>query len=222
MVNLGITERDLEILKFINFFGKSYVEVISKCFFPKAKTIQVCRNRLATLKNKYKLIKYTETGAIAPRSYISLSEGGRAYFENELGIPLTNTFFSLATLSHNINEQITCYALQRVGKEVIRTTVKNWSKNHHHTPDLAYYNKDKLVYVEIENTKKTRESYDTLFEKFIKDGVSNVIYVAKSEKWKNIYLEFLPKWDKLRVADIDSFFDNAIENGKIKADRQAN
>ncbi|MCT7466982.1 hypothetical protein N5T78_10350 [Aliarcobacter cryaerophilus] len=219
-VRSGITERDLEMLKFINFFGKSYLEVLAKCFFPTASSSQVCRNRLNVLKNKYKLIKFIETGALSPRSYVALSDMGKRFLEDELQIIPNNTYFSFATMQHNMYEQLVAFGLMKAGKEVQRTKVLEWSKGHHHTPDLIYYNGDKLVYVEIELTKKTRETYDNIFKKIIQDGVSNVIYIAKDEKWKKIFLEFLPSFDGLRVADFDSFFENCVEKNKVTGDKK--
>lgn len=216
----GLTERDLEILKFINLFGKSYMEVLSKCFFPNANSTQVCRNRLNVLKNKYKLLKYVETGAMSPRHYIALSEMGKRFLEDEEAETINNTYFSFATMQHNMYEQLVAFALTKAGKKVERTKVLDWSKTHHHTPDLIYYNDDKLVYVEIELSKKTREAYDTIFKKIVKDGVSNILYIAKNEKWKKIFLEFFPKWDGLRVAEIEEFFDNCVIHQKVKGDKQ--
>ena len=217
--NIGLSQRDINILLFINEFGKSYAEVLHKCFFPDT-SLQVCKNRISVLKNKYKLLKHTPTGAISPKYYISLSEQGKKFIFEELGEDAKSCFFALSTLQHNIYEQLTYYALLRVGKEPKRAKVVNWSKTHHHTPDLVYTNGDKMVYVEIEISRKSSEVYNTLFDKILKDGVSNIIYLAKDEKWKNKFLEVLPKWDGLRVADIENFFNNALKDGKIVAEKQ--
>lgn len=219
-VKSGITKRDIEILKFINFFGKSYLEVLHRCFFADAKTSQVCRNRLNVLKNKYKLIKMVETGALSPRNYIALSDMGKRFIEDELQVIPNNTYFSFATMQHNMFEQLVAFGLMKAGKEVQRTKILDWSKTHHHTPDLIYMNGDKLVYVEIELNKKTREAYDGIFKKIVQDGVSNIIYIAKDEKWKNIFLEFLPQFDGLRVADFESFFENCVINNKVSGDKK--
>lgn len=219
MVKNGLSQRDIDLLLFINEFGKSYAEVLHKCFFSET-SLQVTKNRISVLKNKYKLLKHTPTGAITPKYYISLSEQGKKFVFEELGEDAKSCFFALSTLQHNIYEQLTYYALLRAGKEPKRAKVVNWSKTHHHTPDLVYMNGDKMVYVEIEISRKSQEVYNSIFEKVLKDGVSNIIYLAKDEKWKKKFLEVLPKWDGLRVADIENFFNNALKDGKIVAEKQ--
>lgn len=219
MAKIGLSERDLAMISFVNYFGKSYGEVLHKCFFPDT-SLQVCKNRLSVLKNKYKIFKHTLTGAISPKYYISLSEAGKRFVEEEMGENANDCFFALTTLNHSILEQLTYFALTRAGKEVVKTNVSNWSKQHHHTPDFYYKNGEKLVYIEVEISKKTHESYNKIFANMLKDDVSNVIYIAKNEKWKNIFLNFLPKFEGLRVADIETFFDTALKEGKIIADKQ--
>ena len=44
-----ITKRDEEILKFINFFGKTYTKVLEKTFFP---SFSAAENRVANLKKQ--------------------------------------------------------------------------------------------------------------------------------------------------------------------------
>ena len=219
MTNIGLSQRDINILLFINEFGKSYAEVLHKCFFSET-SLQVCKNRISVLKNKYKLIKHTPTGAISPKYYISLSEQGKKFIFEELGEDAKSCFFALSTLQHNMYEQLVYFALTKANKQPTRAKVVSWSKTHHHTPDLVYYNGDKMVYVEIEISRKSSEVYNTLFDKILKDGVSNIIYLAKDEKWKSKFLEVLPKWEGLRVADIESFFNSAVKDGKIVAEKQ--
>ncbi len=217
--NIGLSQRDINILLFINEFGKSYAEILHKCFFPNT-SLQVCKNRISVLKSKYKLLKHTPTNAISPKYYISLSEQGKKFIFEELGEDAKSCFFALSTLQHNMYEQLVYFALLKAGKEPQRAKVVSWSKTHHHTPDLVYYNGDKMVYVEIEISRKSSEVYNTLFDKILKDGVSNIIYITKDEKWKSKFLEVLPNFSGLRVADIDAFFDEATKNGKIVADKQ--
>ena len=221
MVKTGLSQRDIDILLFINEFGKSYSEIIHKCFFSNTSE-QVCKNRLTVLKTKYNLIKHTATDAISPRYYISLTEAGKRYIYEELGVEYNPCFFSLSSLNHNFYEQLVFFALKKAGKEPMRTKVIKWSKEHNHTPDIAYCNGEKLVYVEIEISRKSTEVYNKIFNNIIKDGVSNIIYLAKDEKWKDRFLTILPKFDGLRVADIDTFFDIATKEGKIVADKQEN
>ena len=219
MTNIGLSQRDINILLFVNEFGKSYAEVLHKCFFSNT-SLQVCKNRISVLKNKYKLLKHTPTGAISPKYYISLSEQGKKFIFEELGEDAKSCFFALSTLQHNMYEQLVYFALTKANKQPTRAKVVSWSKEHHHTPDLVYYNGEKMVYVEIEISRKSQEVYNSIFEKVLKDGVSNIIYLTKDEKWKNKFLEVLPKWDGLRVADIESFFNSAVKDGKIVADKQ--
>lgn len=219
MVKIGLTDRDLAMIRFVNYFGKTYAEVLHKCFFADT-SLQVCKNRISVIKNKYNIFKHTLTGAISPKYYISLTEAGKRFLEDEMEAKANDCFFALTTLNHSVLEQLTYFALTSAGKEVVKTKVSDWSKTHRHTPDFYYMNGEKMVYVEVEISKKTRENYNKIFENMLKDGVSNVIYIAKSEKWKEIFLNFLPKFEGLRVADIDTFFDIATKEGKLIADEQ--
>ncbi len=80
-----ITKRDEEILKFINFFGKTYTKVLEKTFFP---SFSAAENRVANLK-KQDIISFWNTNLVSPRRAIVLSESTKNYFEN---IDKTHTF----------------------------------------------------------------------------------------------------------------------------------
>jgi len=70
-----ITNRDIEIFKFINRYGKSYIEVMGKTFFNNE---QVARNRINSL-FKQGFISYWNTNLMTPRRAIILSEEIKKY-----------------------------------------------------------------------------------------------------------------------------------------------
>ena len=113
-----ITKRDEEILKFINFFGKTYTKVLEKTFFP---SFSAAENRVANLK-KQDIISFWNTNLVSPRRAIVLSESTKNYFERHLDIKVKKTKIHLSTIEHNIIEQITFFWLQKIG-EVKRTVV---------------------------------------------------------------------------------------------------
>ena len=107
-----ITKRDEEILKFINFFGKTYTKVLEKTFFP---SFSAAENRVANLK-KQDIISFWNTNLVSPRRAIVLSESTKNYFERHLDIKVKKTKIHLSTIEHNIIEQITFFWLQKIGR----------------------------------------------------------------------------------------------------------
>lgn len=219
-VNLGLTKRDLDIIELVGTFGKSYVKVIHKCFYNHTSE-QVAKNRVSKLVNKYKILRFKETELASPRNYVLLTEQGQRFFLDIFGYEPANAYLSPVTAKHNMMEQLIFYALRRAGKNVSRANVKEWSKKHHHTPDLFYTDDSgNFIYVEIELTRKSNSAYSEIFRKVIKDNVKNIIYITDTEQAKKTLLRVLPKYDKLRVECIERFFDVAINENKIRAERQ--
>lgn len=211
------TERDISLLKFINYFGKSYAEVLAEVFFAGGK--QICKNRINVLKNKYGLVKFNKTGAMSPQNYITLTASGARFLEDR-GVDIKSPHFSLVTLQHNIVEQLSYHALTLAGKNVERCTVSTWGSSHNHTPDLVYQEGEKLVYVEIELTKKSQKKLAEIFQSIEKDGVSVVLYVCENEKAVESYKTYFPRWDKLRFTSIDKMLETAKTEKKIKGEKQ--
>ena len=81
-----ITNRDIEIFKFINKYGKTYIEVLAKTFFTNE---QVARNRINSLA-KQNLISYWNTNLMKPRRAIVLTADTKAMLEDEFEIKAKN------------------------------------------------------------------------------------------------------------------------------------
>ena len=77
-----ITNRDIEIFKFVNKYGKTYIEVLAKTFFTNE---QVARNRINTLA-KQNLISYWNTNLMKPRRAIVLTADTKVMLEDEFEI----------------------------------------------------------------------------------------------------------------------------------------
>jgi hypothetical protein len=243
-----ITKRDFGILKLMGEFGgKTFTPVLAKTFWHGKKIpVQASRDRINILKNKYKLLKLIPSGLMSPKNVIALSEYGKRFTEDE-GIKNTFVSFSPVTVNHLILEQITYFWLQEIGKNPKRTVVKNWAlrkkreiseseetkfvveqvksddwskqNKYNHTPDIAYKIKEKLVYVEVELSKKRPEGYIDIFNKIKKDGVKSVLYVFESKKKMLSIGKVLPIWDKVFYVDIDTLIESA-QTGKLGAIKQ--
>lgn len=205
-----ITKRDEEILKFINFFGKSYQEVLAKTFFP---SLSSTKNRMVALK-KQDIISYWNTNLISPRKAIVLSQSTVLYFERHLDIKVKKAKLHLSTIQHNIIEQIAFFWLQKIG-EVKRTVVINDSKNLNHTPDFILFSQGKKINIEVELTKKTEKRYKEIIFKSVKDGADYILYIVKKKEDVKSFAEYLPRSNKLMFIDIDSLIHNIKTTGKI-------
>lgn len=205
-----ITKRDEEILKFINFFGKTYTKVLEKTFFP---SFSAAENRVANLK-KQDIISFWNTNLVSPRRAIVLSESTKNYFERHLDIKVKKTKIHLSTIEHNIIEQITFFWLQKIG-EVKRTVVFNDSKDLNHTPDFILFSQEKKINIEIEITKKTEKRYKEIIFKSVKDGADYMLYVLRKKEDVKSFAEYMPRSNKLMFIDIDSLIFNIKTTGKI-------
>ncbi|NPA75998.1 MAG: hypothetical protein GXO25_07975 [Euryarchaeota archaeon] len=202
----NLTERDLGIFELMGVFaGKTSLPVLARTFWHDAKRPEAqARMRIDKLRKKG-LIKPKNTGLLSPRSYYIPTAAGREIIEDRFGIHLSSSpHFSLATYWHNAYEQIAWYWLRKFGRDPQRTIVKKWSRDHHHTPDLYYINqKGKIVYVEIEISKKNAESYSRIFTEMKKDGIGAVLYVFEDEKKMRQIGRVLPVWDPVRYVTIE-------------------
>ncbi|MCV6607278.1 MAG: hypothetical protein OIF32_03620 [Campylobacterales bacterium] len=178
------TDRDNQILELIcTFGGKTYFEVLEQTFWNgKSNAMQQVRNRINTLVKKYKLLRLYNTSLATPRSAIVLTDAGKRYCENELGLSVPSFHFSATTVYHGIMEQLTYFHFRRLNRSVERVIVKGWSKNHKHTPDFYYTKSDETIYIEVERTKKTAERYRSIFTKIKQDRVKKVVYVCENIK----------------------------------------
>ena len=98
-----LTNRDIEIFKFLNRYGKTYIEVLGKTFFSSE---QIARNRVNRLA-KYNLIGYWNTGLMKPRRALVLTSDSKVYLDEELGYEVKKAKINQTTIHHNVLEQIT-------------------------------------------------------------------------------------------------------------------
>lgn len=209
-------ERDYEILKFLAFFGKSYVETLHKTFFYK-KHLQACKNRLSVLKNKYKVLRYKKTGLLKPSNYIVLTDFGKEICVDKDFFLKKSTFFSLSSVSHNMLEQETYFWFSKIRKIEI-ASVFNESKKFSHIPDFFYYtSKGNLVFIECELTKKSKSRYLDIFSKITKDEVSTILYITRSKEDCFRFAKIMPYSEKVRFCDIDTLRDFILLEKKIKS-----
>ena len=210
-----ITERDFQIFALMSEFGgKTFLNVLSQTFFENE---QVARNRLNILK-KDKMIKFVKTGLMSPRNAIYPTDAGLRYFK-EKGLKTVVTSVSSSTVEHLVIEQIAYFYLKKIGKNVERTIVKNHSKSHAHTPDLAYVHDQKKVYIEIERTIKREDELAKIFLNIKKDDVHAIIYVFENEKKMAQIATKIPIFEKVHYVTIDAL-KSASKDGKIGAIKQ--
>lgn len=210
-----ITDRDLEILKFLNIYGRTFTQVLGRTFF---NSEQQARNRINKLA-KGKIIRYMATGLISPRNAIALSSEMQKYFI-DIGIEPKKAQLSMTTIEHNIIEQITHFWLLKIG-EVERTSVAKHGSKMHHVPDmiLTLPNGSK-IFVEIEMQKKSKVRYEDIFNKFAKDNPAQVLYVLPKKEAVSSLAYFVPNADNVRFIDIDTLIENVRETGKVGAKLQ--
>lgn len=207
-----ITARDIEIFKFINRYGKSYIEVLAKTFFANE---QVARNRINSLA-KQELITYRNTGLMKPRRAIVLTSEAKGYLQDEFELVPKNAKINRTTIAHNVIEQIADYHLSKIGK-VERTTVATHSQKLHHIPDFIFTNHNgKRINIEIELTKKSIPRYNEIMQAVKKDNVDAIIYILLTSDKIKMFASSLPKWQKLFFISIDELISNISQIGQIK------
>lgn len=211
-----ITERDLEILKFINIYGKTYINVLSQTFFS---TEQNARNRISKLYNQ-NVISYWNTNLMSPRRAIVLSSETRKYFDEELNIKPKKIQLNMSTILHNINEQITHYWLSQVGT-IERTSVAVHGSKMNHVPDMILtLPNGARIFVEVEMQKKSQARYNDIFFKANKDNPAQLLYVLPKKEMVSSFASFLPRWEKVMLIDIDSLVENVKSSGRVGAPLQ--
>lgn len=218
-----LTYRDKEILKLMSTFGgKTYIEVLASTLWYGFKSPDLqARNRMTKLAKKYNLFLHKKTGLASPRSAWILSEYGKDVVRTMFDKNITNISVAPVTTHHNIMEQTTYFWLEKIGKNPIRTIVKNWSTDHKHTPDLLYYKGDELIYVEIEKTFKSAGAYNGIFAAIVQDNISKVLYVVENEARVAQFAKTLPDSEKIMLVSIETLVKSA-QNGNIGAVPQKN
>lgn len=207
-----ITDRDLEIFKFINRYGKTYIEVLAKTFFVNE---QVARNRVNTLA-KQNLVNYWNTGLMKPRRAIVLTSDTKQMLEDEHELSVKSVKLNRTTILHNIVEQIADYHLAKIGT-IERTTVATHNGKLHHVPDFIFTNEaSNRINIEVELTKKSAPRYATIMKDVSKDNVDAIIYILETHSKIKSYASIMPKWHKLFFISIDELIKNIDQIGQIK------
>ena len=207
-----ITDRDIEIFKFINRYGKSYIEVMGKTFFNNE---QVARNRINSL-YKQGFISYWKTNLMSPRRAIILSEEIKKYLYEEHDTKPKNAKLNTSTIEHNMIEQLADYYLSKLeNSSVERTTVYDHGSKLNHVPDLIYHHEKGKVYIEVETSKKSQKRYKDIFKSMQKDNVLQVIYIVKNTKILQSYAATFPTWSKLKFITIDDLITNIKTKNRI-------
>jgi hypothetical protein len=211
-----ITERDIEIFKFINRYGKTYVEVLARTFFQNE---QVARNRMNTLA-KQNLISYWNTGLMKPRRAVVLAADTKQMLEEEHELSVKSVKLNRTTILHNIIEQIADYHLQKIGS-VERTTVATHGAILHHVPDFIFTNQlGNKINIEVELTKKSAPRYAQIMKDLSKDNVDAIIYILETRSKIKSFASIMPKWQKLFFISIDELIKNIEQTGQIKPHSQ--
>lgn len=223
MLHDFLTERDVEILKLMSVFnGKIFIDVLAKTIWHDYKNAPIqARNRMQKLKKNFNLFLLKNTGLQSPRSAFVMSEFCKDIVRTLFDISISsNITLSAVTAKHMSMEMISYYWLNKIGRDVKRTIVKEWSKSNKHTPDLFYTQNNKRIYVEIERNLKSPGAYNSLFVNLIKDDVYKILYVVENEKRVKQFANNLPKSDKIMIISIDELIQNCSVNGKIGAKSQ--
>lgn len=207
-----ITERDIEIFKFIHRYGKTYIEVLAKTFF---KDEQVARNRINILA-KQNLISYWNTGLMKPRRAIVLTDDAKRMLESNYELRIKSVKLNRTTILHNIIEQIADYHLGRIGT-VERTTVATHGSKLHHVPDFIFTNEiGNKINIEVELTKKSAPRYTEIMKNVSKDNVDAIIYILDTPSKIKAFASIMPKWHKLFFIGLDELIKNIDQTGQIK------
>jgi len=227
IAGVSLTQRDSEVFDLMSEFGgKTYPFVLSQTFwFGLSKSEQQARDRMRLLKKKYNLVRLTPTGLMSPRNAIAFTESGKKWITENFEIEIGTLFMSPVTVLHNCFEQIAYFWIKKSGRDVSRTIVKNWSKNHQHTPDLLYFhqserNEKKPVYVEIELHSKTAQKYLEIIQKSKKDGIHAILYIFENEKKMRQIGRKLPIDEKIYLTNIDDLIQSVTQKNKIGAMKQ--
>jgi hypothetical protein len=206
-----ITDRDIELFKFINRYGKTYNDVLGRTFFSSPIT---SAKRINVLK-KQGLISFWNTKLQSPRRLIVLTNETQEFLQNEHDIKAKNPKLNVTTIHHNMIEQLADFWLQKIGS-VERTTTATHNSELHHVPDFIFTSKNGQKFnIEVELSKKSIGRYKTILLNTKKDNIDGILYIVRTKEDIQRFKEFLPLDNRLLFIDIDSLIYNIKESGKI-------
>ena len=167
--NIQLQDRDIEILKFINIFGYTFLKVIESTFFEEHSNDSNSASKRIKLLERggYILLKDTEFRSYARA--IFLTRKAKVYLHSVVGIDeddiIKHKRLSSA-LVHQVAEQLAYYNLKKLGGTIERTTVHKFNKKLRHTPDFIYTSAAGLrMYIEIETSIKSVEAYNNIYKR---------------------------------------------------------
>lgn len=169
LYNVQLQERDIEIIKFINIFGYTFLNVLRDTFFEtNSKTANVASKRMRLLE-KGEYIYFRETGIKQLNRAIFLTKKAKSYLHNEVGLAESDIIKHKELSSvykHQVAEQYTYYALKKLVGTIERTTVRKYSQIARHTPDFIYTTSGGTrIYIEVETNIKSVNSYSSIYKR---------------------------------------------------------
>ena len=209
-----LNKYDLEILKLIALFGKTFDVVLGKTFFT---SVQIARNNLTRMQ-KRGLIKFVESGHLSPRKAIILGYWGRKVMR-DLEIKI-QPYKQTRTLKHNILEQITFHHLSKIG-EVEKKSVWHHKNTYFAVPDFIFRpGGNRIIFVEVETTQKSSNRYKDFVSRVSKDEPSAVLYIVEKKAFTKTLAKIMPTWDKLLYLGIDEMIENIEKTNRAGARTQ--
>lgn len=208
-------QKDIEVLKFISIFGKTFAEVLGKTYYG---SVQTARNNISRMK-KIGLLKLTPTGLMKPRNAVALTISAKRLMI-DMGYTPKEFRVSIGQMEHNMIEQIAYYHLSKIGS-VERASVY-WDKNRYHAvPDIVLTTASGKIFVEVEIHQKSKASYRDFVTRSAQDNPRAVLYICSNAKIMASIANAMPEWDKLLYIDIDSLVANIRDRQKVGALQQA-
>lgn len=206
-----ITDRDIDILRYINIFGYSFISVIGQTFFSSDITARARLRKLV----ECGILNKKKTNLMNPRYAFYLTKDSHLILKDKFDEKALTTTVKISRISHLILEQKAYFYLKQIGK-VERTTIINHYKELNHIPDMIYKdNKERKFYIECETTLKSKQSYNEVVEKTLKDNPYAIIYITETELKAKTIAKAMPISNKLYFISIDEFIKNIKENKKI-------
>lgn len=210
-----ITDRDMKILRFINIFGYSFINVMGQTFFSSDIT---ARARLSKL-FKSGFLNKKKTNLLSPRYAFYLSSESQ-YFLKQNSEKILTANVKESRIQHLMIEQTSYFYLSQIGT-VERTTVANHYKELNHIPDMIYTDdKNRKFYIECEVSVKSKSNYDESLTKTLRDNPYAIIYVTETPSKAKTIAKAMPISEKLFFICIDDLKRNITRSEKISPKSQ--
>lgn len=211
-----ITDRDIKLLRFINIFGYSFLPVIGKTFFQSDITARARLRKLI----EFGILNKKKTNLMNPRYAFFLTKDSHLFLKDNFDEKALTTSIKISRINHLILEQKAYYYLKQIGK-VERTTIINHYKELNHIPDIIYTDeKERKFYIECETTLKSKQSYNEIVEKTLRDNPYAIIYITETSLKAKTIAKAMPISNKLYFISIDEFIENINNNKKISPKSQ--